>query len=277
MEEESFATHGWRRKFASWPQRFADDYDALAPIVVSQAAVASKAHGKQAKSGDTADDPGATGTSVWDGSVALAAALLHPGGEAWRRVTAALGGAAPTRALELGSGTGLAGLAAAATGRLQRVTLSELPAVVPFMAANAARNLGATTQAGCEVVCEALVWGGGGEVLGAAAALRCELVLGGDLMYRDDAVQPLLATLAACVGPGGCALLALDLDHSDTAVPSLLAGAEKVFEVERLLGEEVAHPEYSSESICFVLLTRRKDQVVKRKKKMLSKTPSSSR
>lgn len=63
------------------------------------------------------------------------------------------------RVLELGSGTGLLGLAAAAIWRV-RVAMSDLPSIVPNLAANATANEKLLAARGASVDVGALTWGG---------------------------------------------------------------------------------------------------------------------
>ena len=118
---------------------------------------------------DDAEDPiPATGFTVWDAGVLLGAYVSQP--EVWRRLTTAsdvpprkleakLDAMASTRwtlrglsltgsnepvsdttVLELGAGTGVAGLALASTGLPSAVALTDLPGVCAFLRHNAARN-----------------------------------------------------------------------------------------------------------------------------------------
>ena len=60
--------------------------------------------------------------------------------------------------LELGAGTGLAGLAAASLWRSPAVLLTDLPGVTPNLAGNAALNVGLLSAAGTSVSVGALDW-----------------------------------------------------------------------------------------------------------------------
>lgn len=62
--------------------------------------------------------------------------------------------------LELGSGTGLLGLAAAAVWR-SHVILSDLPGIVPNLSYNVEKNRQMIEERGGSVVAGALTWGGG--------------------------------------------------------------------------------------------------------------------
>ena len=127
------------------------------------------------------DDSDWTRGAIWPGGELLASFL-----------TPALRG---RRVLELGCGTGIAGLAAADLGAAEIVlTDAEIDGAI----ANAARH-------SAEIAVRTLAWGDAA----ALAALRppFDLVLAADVVYpaSDGAIGPLLATLS---GAGGLALVA---------------------------------------------------------------------
>lgn len=119
---------------------------------------------------------------LWESSVALAGYLrLHAG-------------RLPRRALELGSGLGMAGLGAAASG-LEVVLSDVFPDALAFARLNALRN-------GLDLTCVAFDW------RRPALGRRFPLVLGADLLYEPTLHAPLRGALSACLEPGGLALLA---------------------------------------------------------------------
>ena len=133
-------------------------------------------------------DPSACGDSDWTRGA------IWPGGELLASfLTPAL--VRGRRVLELGCGTGIAGLAAADLGAAEVVlTDAEIDGAV----ANAARH-------SAEIAVRTLAWGDAA----ALAALRppFDLVLAADVVYpaSDGAIGPLLASLS---GAGGLALVA---------------------------------------------------------------------
>ena len=146
---------------------------------ITQAVVASPAHSAEAKS--TADGL-CTGATVWDAGIILSAYLHRPRLERYRGGTC----------IDLGSGTGIVGLAAAATGRFARVLLSDLPSVSPLLDANIRQN---REMLQGEVCVAPLRW----EDAQAVRALKAshapfDLILGGDLLYRVQArvLHPIL-------------------------------------------------------------------------------------
>ena len=251
---------------------------------------------------DDAEDPiPATGFTVWDAGVLLGAYVSQP--EVWRRLTTAsdvpprkleakLDAIASTRStlrglsltgsnepvsdttvLELGAGTGVAGLALASTGLPSAVALTDLPGVCAFLRHNAARNkaappprdgfgknrkivgksqkriepepLVAAIPADVAVAVAPLRWGAETDVANLNAAFRNpRVVLGADLAYTENAavVEKLAATVRACVPRGGVAVFASCRDHRPESVDLLEAlllegGA---FEARRVRGEELA-------------------------------------
>jgi predicted nicotinamide N-methyase len=100
------------------------------------------------------------------------------------------------RVLELGSGTGVGGLTAAAAGA--RVTLTDgADTMLPLLSANVRAN-GLEARAD---VCK-LWWGDEEETRAAAARGPFDLLIGSDLLYAPEAFSDLLDTLAALCTPG---------------------------------------------------------------------------
>lgn len=96
------------------------------------------------------------------------------------------------RLLELGSGTGLVGIAAAALLGAS-VTVTDLPRVLPNLRFNADANAAAVAARGGEVRVAALSWGDAAEMEGVGGDF--DVVVGSDLVYHDHLYEPLLETL----------------------------------------------------------------------------------
>jgi predicted nicotinamide N-methyase len=233
--EEEEAWCEWRRGTQSWRARFADECvldlraSGGAVVRVAQAASAGAAHGR--RDGDASADPGVTGSTVWDGALVLAAYLSR------RSTVAAMEarlGRPCASVLELGAGTGLAGLALAASGALPRgaaVALTDLAPLCDFLRSQLARNA-QPLAAKSRVLVAPLRWGDADAAAAAAAAtcgdpdaLHVDCVIGADLCYRRENVSPLLAALTHLVRPGGVAVLALDTSHCPEAVQDFTARA----------------------------------------------------
>ncbi|CAN6478070.1 unnamed protein product [Victoria cruziana] len=102
-------------------------------------------------------------------------------------------GGRPIRALELGSGTGLVGIAAAALLGVQ-VVLTDLPHVLPNLLFNAQANEGAVRASGRggSVSVDCLRWGNADDCVKHSGL---DLILASDVVYHSHLFDPLLKTL----------------------------------------------------------------------------------
>ena len=128
-----------------------------------------------------------TGTMVWECGIVLARLFATRHG---RRALASGGSV-----VELGAGTGIAGLAAAAAGAT-RVLLTDLPSVVTLLAANAARNAAALGDCALDVC--SLDWTR--DALH-ERAVGMDLVIGADLVYHSSQIAPLVSVLRRMLAP----------------------------------------------------------------------------
>lgn len=94
--------------------------------------------------------------------------------------------------VELGSGTGVVGIAAAATLGAN-VTLTDLPNVTENLKFNADANAQVVARFGGEVHVAPLRWGEAGDVEGLCRDV--DLVLASDVVYHEHLYDPLLKTL----------------------------------------------------------------------------------
>ena len=139
-----------------------------------------------------------TAWCVWDASVVLALFLASPAFDTQlRRLTATT---QSLRCVELGSGTGLGGLALAARLREAdsvEVVLTDLPEALPALQRNVDANpalTGLIAVAQCD-------W------LSPPAGLTGEIVVATDCVWLADLVVPFVNTLAQTLRPDGVALL----------------------------------------------------------------------
>ena len=171
--------------------------------------------------------------------------------------------------LELGAGTGVAGLALASTGLPSAVALTDLPGVCDFLRHNASRNKAcqlSESRKSVKKTRDALIpkstaipaiphdvalavaplrWGVKSDVARLHPSLRKpRIVLGADLAYTEDAsvVRRLAATVSTCVPRGGVAVFASCRDHRPESVDLLenLLVSDGEFEARRVRGDELA-------------------------------------
>lgn len=197
------------------------------------------------------------GTTVWDASIVVAKMLEKGSVKEFTR--ARLKG---RRALELGAGVGLAGLAAAALGAT--VTLTDVPDVLPLLAANADRNLSRSALAVAGVP-----WAGDAGAVAVAAldwddeatwhpggnTEPYDIVLAADCVYSETAVPSFVAALLAHTHRRTSILVANEL-RSHSVAAAFEAGIEPHFTVKRVPRAK-QDPTYSHSSIHLMLLKRK--------------------
>lgn len=245
--EDDAELPSWSRTYCGFRERFVEPYLMRLPkatISLRQAPCVSAEHAKEAKE---TSDGSCTASTVWDAGIVLAA-YVHKS----EARTASLEGQ-KRRCVDLGSGTGIVGLVAAATGAFKSVVLTDLPSVVPLLESNVEENR--PSLAGVEMLSIPLRWDDEQEVRD--AALRYgpfELIVGGDLLYRPPVVAPLLTALLALATPDTTVLLAASLSHSPETIRLFAKRAQNAgFSVEQLGIEEQA-AEFTSEEVCMLRL-----------------------
>ncbi|KAM3392809.1 hypothetical protein ACQJBY_013773 [Aegilops geniculata] len=185
------------------------------------------------------------GASGVTGAVVLAKFLEH----------AADGGLLPVRgarAVDLGAGCGLVSAVAALLGA--RVVATDLPDRVRLLRKNLEENVG---DEGSAAVAE-LVWGDDYELdpeLLDTEAEPPELVLGSDVVYSEEAVGDLLATLTRLAGPRTTVLLAGEL-RNDVVVECFLEAAMAEFEI-GCIEQEQWHPDFRTNRVAIFILVRK--------------------
>jgi hypothetical protein len=132
------------------------------------------------------DVPDATGFNVWDGSILLAKLLEHKDDIVRNK-----------NVLELGSGCGVCGLAAATLGA-RHTTLTDLPDVIPSLEANVLRNLETIQQ--CNFTDDVPLTVRACDWMQPPSDLlqsRFDVILVADCVWTEDLVEPLLSVLKA--------------------------------------------------------------------------------
>ncbi|KAL6657763.1 hypothetical protein ACP70R_005543 [Stipagrostis hirtigluma subsp. patula] len=139
----------------------------------------------------------------------------------------------PLSVLELGSGTGAAGLALAAA-LPARVVLSDLPDALPNLRHNAALNAPLLASAGGAATVVPLPWGDAAAmeaVAAAQAASPFDLVVASDVVYYEALVDPLIETLRFFV-KGEVVFLMAHMRRWKRTDKKFFGKARKVFDVE---------------------------------------------
>ena len=240
-DDADFELPPWSRTLAQWRDRFKLPFtmplSSARRLTLEQAPCVSSEHAKEAS--ESADGL-CTASTVWDAGVVLAAYLYHPNAR-----SNIVSGRMRT-CLDLGSGTGIVGLAAAARGTFWRVVLTDLPSVVPLLRRNAEAN---RTPTSAMVEALPLRWEDGEARRRVAARGPFDLIVGGDLLYRPQVVAPLIDALLALAGPQTSILLAASLQHSpETLRDFRRAASASGFSVEQLRTAE-QHEQWRSDEV----------------------------
>uniref|UniRef100_A0ACD6A434 Uncharacterized protein n=1 Tax=Avena sativa TaxID=4498 RepID=A0ACD6A434_AVESA len=183
---------------------------------------------------------GVTGAVVWDSGVVLAKFLEHAADCGLLAVRGA-------RAVELGAGCGLVGVVTALLGA--RVVATDLPDRLRLLRKNLEENLGQGDARVAE-----LVWGD--DDPDDPELLHPEFVLGSDVVYSEEAVGDLLATLNRLAGHGTTVLLAGEL-RNDVVLECFLEAAMEDFVV-GCIEQEQWHPDFRTNRVAIFILVKKK-------------------
>ena len=136
--------------------------------------------------------------------------------------------APPRDILELGSGTGLLGLAAAAIWRAN-VVLTDLPGILSNLAHNAELNMATIEARGGRAEAAALTWGINTDESDPrfSDGRRFELVLAADSLYDDDHPALLSSTIDVQLGLGTDARVLAMVPQRDDITEELLSAFKK--------------------------------------------------
>ncbi|XP_066356609.1 uncharacterized protein [Miscanthus floridulus] len=141
------------------------------------------------------------------------------------------GTGSPLSVLELGSGTGAAGLALAAA-LPARAVLSDLPDALPNLRHNAELNAPLLTSAGGAASVVPLRWGDAAAMADVAAASSpFDLVVASDVVYYEALVDPLIETLRFFV-KGEVVFVMAHMRRWKRTDKKFFGKARKVFDVE---------------------------------------------
>ena len=178
-----------------------------------------------------ATDVGSTGGALWTAGLALSRYLEH---------VHACGTLRGKRVLELGCGTGLAGLVAAALGA--DVVLTDIASVLPLLRKNAAANAVAIARGGFggSASVQELTWGSTPVASDYGACF--DLVIAADVVYEPVHVPLLLGVLGDLLEGGAPAALVGFDRRGRHGLKAFLATARAQFDVAEIAAEAM-HPD----------------------------------
>eukprot|EP00752_Nemacystus_decipiens_P012900 g11419.t1 len=139
------------------------------------------------------------------------------------------------RLLELGSGTGVVGLAAARFGPPKEVIITDLESHVDICTGNVSRDAATGAQGLCSVRVEAYNWSG--EVPDSLGAVPFDIILGTDVAYYEHLYTPFVQALERTAGPE--TLVLLGVTRTDTG-PAFFDALDKAGFVYNLV-EQASH------------------------------------
>eukprot|EP00903_Cladosiphon_okamuranus_P006221 g6112.t2 len=148
------------------------------------------------------------------------------------------------RLLELGSGTGLVGLAAARFGPPQEVVITDLESHVDICTSNVARDAATGAQGLCAVRVEAYDWSG--EVPDSLGAVPFDVILGTDVAYYEHLYAPFVQALERTAGPD--TLVLLGVTRTDTG-PAFFDALDKAGFVYNLV-DQASHKGFGLFTVC---------------------------
>jgi predicted nicotinamide N-methyase len=178
-----------------------------------------------------ATDVGSTGGALWTAGLALSRYLEH---------VYAGGALRGKRVLELGCGTGLAGLVAASLGA--DAVLTDIASVLPLLRRNAAANASAIATGGCggSATVEELTWGSTPVAPDYGASF--DLVIAADVVYEPVHVPLLLGVLGSLLEGGAPAALVGFDRRGRHGLKAFLAAASEQLDVTEIAAEAM-HPD----------------------------------
>ena len=154
--------------------------------------------------------PGTTGAALWNAGLLLAHYLASARGEGYF---------SGKRVVELGCGTGLAGMVAARLGAGSVLLTDGKPEII----ARAARNVETNRV---RVATERLLWG---ETLGDAKLGKYDVVIASDVLYLSATWKPFCETIRDLLAERG-EIIIVETGHEQLPLPSAISGFKVVAE-----------------------------------------------
>ncbi|KAJ5361575.1 Vacuolar protein sorting-associated VPS28 [Penicillium brevicompactum] len=155
----------------------------------------------------------------------------------------------PLRALELGAGTGLVGLAfAAVQGRSAKIHLTDLPEIVPNLAHNAALNVELLNTTGATVTTGTLDWSVTPSPLPTEEE-RYDMILAADPLYSPSHPKWLVDTIGPWLSRGLGARVVTEMPLRDAYLPQVKEFRQRMGELGLVVveeGEEIGYDDWES-------------------------------
>ncbi|KAJ5114364.1 hypothetical protein NUU61_000123 [Penicillium alfredii] len=155
----------------------------------------------------------------------------------------------PLRALELGSGTGLVGLAfAALRGKSASIHLTDLPEIVPNLAHNAALNVELLTRTEATVTTGVLDWSVTPNPLPAPEE-RFDVILAADPLYSPNHPRWLVDTIGPWLSRGLDARVVAEMPLRDAYLPQVQEFRQRMVDLGLAVvaeGQEVGYDDWES-------------------------------
>lgn len=153
------------------------------------------------------------------------------------------------RALELGSGTGLVGLAfAAIRGESASVHLTDLPVIVPNLAHNAALNVELLTKSNAQVTTGVLDWSVDPEPLPTSEETY-DLILAADPLYSPKHPKWLVDTIGHWLSRGLDARVVVEMPLRDAYLPQVQEFRQRMTNIGLAVvaeGEEIGYDDWET-------------------------------
>ncbi|KAI9932226.1 hypothetical protein AWENTII_010564 [Aspergillus wentii] len=153
------------------------------------------------------------------------------------------------RALELGSGTGLVGLAfAALRGKSATTHLTDLPDIVPNLARNAALNVELLNSTNASITTGVLDWSVTSEQLPPAEE-QYDIILAADPLYSPKHPKWLVDTVARWLSRGLGARVVFEMPLRDAYLPQVREFRERMVQAGLAVveeGEEIGYDDWES-------------------------------
>lgn len=156
----------------------------------------------------------------------------------------------PLRALELGAGTGLVGLSfAALRGKSASIHLTDLAAIVPNLAHNAALNVELLTRSAATVTTGVLDWSISSEQQRPSSEQQYDVILAADPLYSPQHPMWLADTIALWLSRGLDARVVLEMPLRDAYLPQVRELRERMAQAGLAVveeGEETGYDDWES-------------------------------